>query len=135
MSETITTTYVTYYYPDAFLDESSSKPVATRDPQAIAAESEPGVFAFTFHDQVTTTVMVDGYEVPTASKALNESGMYYIDAQQMTAADVVALPGDHRILLSNMEANGWDPILRCRTGNFKPMQPGDEIIYTSAAVR
>jgi hypothetical protein len=126
-----TTTYVTYLYPGTFFAEESKRAVDRRDPQRTARGADPSVFAFTFHDEVTTTAVVDGQEVTLSSKAINKSGRYYIDAQPFTAAQVAALPGDHEIVLSNMRANGWDPILKCRTGNWQPLEPGDEIVHAA----
>jgi hypothetical protein len=122
------TTYVEYLYPGTFFSEESAHPVAERNPQRIAREAPPGVFAFRLYDIATTTVHVGGQQVVTRSGALNATGRFYIDAEKLTYADVEALPGDHRILLANMRGNGWDPILRCRTGNFQPLEPGDEIV-------
>lgn len=127
MEPTITT-YVEYLYPGSFFSEESAHPVPARDPARIAREAPDGVFAFRFYDIATTTVTVGGQDVATRSSALNATGRYYIDAEKLTYADVEALPGDHRILLSNMRGNGWDPILRCRPGNFQPLENCDVII-------
>jgi len=128
MSAPQVTTYAEYLYPGVFLPEEFSAEVPERDPQKVAREAPDGVFAFRFYDIATTTVTVGGEEIETRSERLNQSGRYYIDAEKLTAADVEALPGDHSILLSNMRGNGWDPILRCRPGNFQPLQDGDEIV-------
>lgn len=125
---TETVHYVTYYYPGIFMPEESTYRIDSRDVQAALAGASQDAFAFTFHDRVITLTDVDGREIPLESKPLNESGRYYIDAQPYTAAEVQLLDGDHEILLSNMRANGWDPILRCRTGNWQPLEPGDEIV-------
>lgn len=128
MSEIKTTTYVRYLSPGSFFPEESSAAVSERDPRRIAAEAGSGVFAFAFYDVVTTTATAGGDEVRLSSKPLRESGLYYIDAEPLTAYQVGELPGDHSILLSNMRSNGWDTILRCRTGNFRPLEDGDEIV-------
>jgi len=51
----------------------------------------------------------------------------------LTSAEVAALPGDHEILLRNMEYNNWDPIVRTRLGNFQPFEDGD-VVFTEAQV-
>jgi hypothetical protein len=127
------TTYVEYLYPGAFFPEESARPVPERDPARIAREAPANVFAFRFYDVAATTVIVSGQEITTRSAAINATGRYYIDAEKLAAADVEALPGDHRILLANMRSNGWDPILRCRTGNFQPLEDGDVLIETRKA--
>ena len=129
MSDRVTTTtYVTLFYPGAFFPEESVREVGTRDPEAIAREADPAVYAFSFHDKVTTTAIIDGQEIELGSRAINKSGRYYIDAERLTAADVEALPGDHSILLANMRGNHWDTILCCRPGNFQPLEEGDVVI-------
>ena len=128
-SEPTVTTYVEYLFPGVLFPEESAHSVTERNPGRIAREAPEGVFAFRFYDVVTTTATTAGGEqVKLRSGAVNSTGRYYIDAEKLTAADVEALPGDHRILLSNMRGNGWDVILRCRTGNFQPLESGDVTI-------
>ena len=127
-TEPTVTTYVEYLYPGAFFPEESARAVPGRNPGQIAREAPAGVFAFTFYDEVTATVTTGGEEVRLRSRAIRKTGRYYIDAEKLTAADVEALPGDHKILLANMRGNRWDVILRCRAGNFQPMEGGDVVI-------
>jgi len=133
MTDPVTTTYVRYLYPGSFFPEESVREVTGRDPERTAREADPAVFAFEFFDRVKMAVVASGEEVEVGSGAIRKSGLYYIDAEPMTSADVAALPGDHSILLSNMRSNGWDPVLRCRTGNFRPLEEGDTVI--SSGVR
>lgn len=135
MSGTTVTTYVEYLSPGSFVSEESAVPVTGRDPARIAREAPASVFAFRFYDIATTTVTVSGKQVETKSGAINATARYYIDAEKLTAADVEALPGDHKILLSNMRGNGWDPILRCRTGNFQPLEDGDVVISSETGAQ
>lgn len=69
-------------------------------------------------------------EVPLASGERNKSGRFYIDAEKLNVADVEALPGDHTIMLDNMRCNRWPAVLRCRTGNFQPLQAEDSLVTT-----
>lgn len=121
-------THVVYEHPGSFFAEESGRVVDHRDPQRAADSAPETAFAFTFHEIVTSTVVVDGEEVVTRSKPLNVSGRYYLGGELLTYAQVEALDGDHRILLSNMRGNGWDPIIRCRFGNFQPFRDGDKIV-------
>ena len=134
-AEPVVTTYVEYLYPGSFFPEESAHPVTERNPGRVAQEAPGSVFAFRFYDVVTTKVMVGSEETGLASQPVNATGRFYIDAEKLTAADVEALPGDHRILLSNMRSNGWDPILRCRTGNFQPLEDGDVIISSETGAQ
>ena len=129
-------TYLTCLSPGSFYPEDSTGEVTGRDPGKTAREVSSDVFAFRYHDIAATTVTIDGEDgedVTLRSRALRKSPLYYIDAEELTAADVEALPGDHKILLANMRGNGWDVILRCRTGNFRPKEPGDVVISTKEA--
>ena len=105
-SEATTTTYVAYMHPGTFFSEESIKPVDERNPQQQASDAPDSAFAFFYFDVVTTIVIVGGERIETSS-------------------------GRHNILLSNMRDNGWDPIVRCRTGNFQPFETGKhELIKT-----
>lgn len=122
------TTYVTYLHPGVFVPEESMRQVDGRDPAQVAREAPDSAFAFSFHDIAETVVYADSEPVTCKSRPLRKSPLYYIDAGKLGIADVEALPGDHDILLSNMRCNHWDVILRCRTGNFRPLESGDIVI-------
>jgi hypothetical protein len=131
MNDTATvtvTTYVEYLYPGIVMSETSARPVTGRDPARAAREAPDGVFAFRFFDKASVTADVGGEGVLLDSRPIRESGRYYIDAEKLSAEDVAALPGDHKILLSNMHSNGWAFVLRCCTGNFQPFNDGDSIV-------
>lgn len=134
MSETTVTSYVTYYFPGTFFSEESGRPVGSRDPRQAAVNAPETAFAFTFHDVATTTAEVDGQEVKLASRAPNQSGRFYIDAEKLTADDVAAMGDDGRILLSNMRGNNWPVMLRCRTGNYQPLTEADQVITSDGVL-
>ena len=130
--EATTTTNIAYQYPGSFFSEESVNPVEARNPQQHANDAPDTAFAFFYFDVVTTIVDVEGERIETSSGRRNISTTYYIDGELLTSAQVAALPGDHSILLSNMRSNGWDPIMRCRTGNFQPFEAGKhELLVTS----
>ena len=126
--ETAVVTYVRYLLPGAFVPEETVRTVNSRDPRAAARRASPDAYAFEFFDRATAAAEVGGHQVQMNSRALNESGTYYIDGETLTATGVAALPGDHRILLANMRSNGWEHVVRCRAGNFQPFRAGDEIV-------
>lgn len=129
-TDPVVTTYVEYLHPGSLWPEETTAPTEGRDPQRAASQAPETAFAFRFFDKVTMTIVADGEETELASPRTHLSGTYYIDADELTAADVAALPGDHRILRSNMRANRWEKVARCRTGNFRPLLDGDAIIRT-----
>lgn len=126
-----TTTYVAFQHPGAFFSEESVTKVTTRNPERDAVKASDSVFAFFYFDIVTTVVDVAGERIETASGRRNISKTYYIDAELLTSVQVAALPGDNHILLSNMRGNGWDPIVRCRTGNFQPFEADKHELVTT----
>ena len=128
MTEPEITTYVEYLYPGSLFSESSARVVSGRDPGRAAREAPESAFAFRFYDRAEAGITVDGRPVMLRSAEFRATGRYYIDAEPLDAAAVAALPGDYSILLSNMRSNGWDVILRCRSGNFQPMRDGDTIV-------
>lgn len=132
ITEATTTTYVVYKHPGSLFCEESVKPVDVRNPQQQANDAPDGAFAFFYFDEVTIIVDVEGERIETSSGRRNITGIYYINAELMTSDDVAALPGDRSTLLRNMRCNGWDPIVRCRTGNFQPFKVGkDELVTVS----
>lgn len=125
------TTYVTYMEPGILYPEDYTCETPDRDAEKFAREAVASVFAFSFHDIARAAVTIDGQDVELSSRAIRKSPLYYIDAEQLTAADVEALPGDNSILLANMRGNRWETVVRCRTGNFRPLMPGDVVIRTT----
>jgi hypothetical protein len=131
-NEATTTTYVAYQHPGILFTEESVQPVDARNPQQQANDAPDGAFAFFYFDIVTTVVNVEGERIETSSSRRNITKTYYIDAELLTSDQVAALPGDYSILLSNIWYNGWDPIVRCRTGNFQPFEEDKyELVTTS----
>ncbi len=134
MSQTTVKTYIEMLEPGSFFAEDYAEEVDGRDPQRDAAAAGPRVFAFRYYDVMVGETPFGHDTVPVRSKPMNYSGYYYIDAEELSVADVRALneagpdAGRLDILISNMEGNGWDPILRCRTGNFRPKEQGDTVI-------
>jgi len=130
-NQATTTTYVAYQHPGSFFSEETVKPVNARNPQQQADDAPDSAFAFFYFDIVTTVVDVECERIETTSGRRNISKTYYIDAELLTSNEVAALPGDHSILLSNMRGNGWDPIVRCRTGNVQPFEADKHVLVTT----
>lgn len=131
-TEATTTTYVTYKHPGSFMSEESVEPVDVRNPQQQANDAPSSAFAFFYFDVATAIVDVEGERIETSSGRRNISSTYYINAELMSSDKVAALPGDHSILLSNMRGNGWDPVVRCRTGNFQPFEADKHELVTTS---
>lgn len=116
--------YVTFLYPGILFPEESTYEVETRDPAKL--DIPKGAYAFTFHDQEVTT-----FEGETLTgKPKNHSARYYIadNACVYTLEEVKNLFPDKRILISNMEGNGYKRVIRCNKGNFQPFEDDDVLI-------
>jgi hypothetical protein len=68
-----------------------------------------------------------------AADGSRKSYRIYI-GELLTREDVAALPGNHEILLRNMEYNeDCNPIMRTRCGNFQPFGENDVVLSEVSA--
>ena len=121
------TTFVELLYPGSFYPEEEESFVTERNPEEIAAKY-PRCFSFQFYDQVVKDVKVDGEKRTVRGPKRNVSPKYFPGASLFTAAELKKLNGDYSILISNMECNGWQHVVKCRTGNFQPFEKDCELI-------
>jgi hypothetical protein len=113
-------TYVEFYYPGSFMSESSSHEVESRDrPASIPVNA----YAYSFYDREET--VVDGEKLVGLIK--NRSPMTYF-GQTMTIDEVKRNVPNCNILVSNMECNGWEKVVRTKLGNFQPLNEGDVVL-------
>jgi hypothetical protein len=117
---------VEYQFPGVLFAETSSKRVTMRDPLEAVVMAPDESFAFRFYEVTEAPDL--GKEFNVTSVPRNFSGWHYIDAQIFTLEDVDAMGDDFHILASNMRCNGWDRVVRCRTGNFQPFETSDTIV-------
>ncbi len=115
--------FVTFYYLGIFMSEESSQEVESRD--VMALDVPDSAFAFEFWERTETEV--DGEALKGQPK--NRSGRYYPEGRVMSVADVLVEDTDNRILVSNMENNGWDHVVKTRRGNYQPFLATDRVIY------
>ena len=131
VSGAVTTTYIAYLTPGSFMSEESTRKVEKRNPEEDIKEAPEYAFAFFYFDIVKTSVKVGDEQVDTSSGRRNISNRYYIDAEVLDLKAVEALEGDTEILIRNMKGNGYDQVVRCRTGNFQPLDEKDVLLTTS----
>lgn len=113
--------YVEFMYPGAFFSETEVREVKERDPTKL--EVPQGCFGYRFFER---------QEVQEGGETLfgqprNYSGTTYF-GKAMTIADVKREMPDAKTLISNMENNGWDKVVKTRRGNFQPLQLEDRVI-------
>ncbi len=121
------TEYVEMTMPGAMLSESSSEPLNGRTIEQIAQEAPRGVFALKTYKQAEGSLDIGGRSIPMSSKPFDESGLAYIDGQVYTLEEVKKLP-DAGNVAGNMESNGWQKVVRARTGNWQPFLEGDSMV-------
>ncbi|MCL4384523.1 hypothetical protein M1116_03645 [Patescibacteria group bacterium] len=119
-----TRSYVEFYYVGVFFDEHTTKEVTNRDEYEV--EVPEGVYAFRFFDVKSLEVV----GIRLKSDRLNVSPMFYYGGRVMNAEEVKKLEKEPETVLRNMKVNGWDKVIRCRMGNFKPFLPGDILLKT-----
>lgn len=114
-----TKTYVQFLYPGTIVAEISTHEVADRSDPIVP----DGAYGYSFFSR--TEMIVNGEKL--IGEVRDRSGHTYI-GEVMTAEQIERLPGDYRILLSNMRSNDWPNAVRTVRGNFVPMQTGDRVI-------
>jgi hypothetical protein len=115
--------FVTFYSPGTFVAESTTKPIPSWDVKLalemvkfIVERHNATPYAFHFSTREQGEEDLDSRETKT-------SNLYYLHGKVETLAQVKAraLPKE-KILLSNMECNGWDRIITSTRG-WKWTQP------------
>lgn len=122
--------YVEYYFAGSFFIESSIKPTKDRNVKNLKVPDE--AFGFQFFDIIETTKTKNGKKITSKSNPLNASPIYYYGGEIMTIAEVrkKKIPNAHTII-SNMKANNWSKVIKCRTGNIRSFDKGDIYINTT----
>ena len=115
--------FVTFLSPGTFVNEETTKSIdswdvetATEMARAITERHNSKPFAFYFSTRERGENDLESHEA-------KRSGRYYLGGEIETIDDVRARNNpDERILLSNMECNGWDRIITNRN-SWKITQP------------
>lgn len=129
---------VEYLHPGAFLPERSTRELerwygdhtaglTLCFPEALEHMPD-SAFAFRLYSVEEAPDLGPDFHVTAVAKY--HGGRFYVDAVAFTQEDVEALGVEYEVLLSNMEANGWDWVLKCRTGNWQPRNDDDLLIFT-----
>lgn len=116
--------YVEFLYPGLFVSEASVEEIAERDVKKV--ELPDNRFGFCFFDRTVT--VIDGQTLTGDRK--NVSGWYY-QGEKMTLEQVKAVFGNdsnYRILISNMEGNGWNAVVRTKFDQFMPLEDNDTVL-------
>lgn len=120
--------YVEYFFPGILMSEHTTRKLTAGGTRVAAAlEQLPeGAFAFRLFELPIVPADTDEYQV--IPKRKNESKMFYPEGTLHSIAEVESWGEDYRILASNMRGNGWNTVVKCRTGNFQPFESGDVVL-------
>ena len=127
--ERVTVRYVRFLSPGSFVANEWTMPVESADPSAVVWPDN--AYAFTIHERVD---MLDGQET-FKGEAKQIGPVYYHPNSRIDTQAVVAARGDprDRILLENMECNGWPAVIYSRWGNWPQPYEADKTRILSAA--
>ena len=113
------TTYVEIYYPGSLFPETSTKQVPDRSP----IELPGGAYAYSFFDR--EEVQAEGETL--TGKEKNRSGMFYT-GELFTIKELKERHPEKRVLISNIEGNGYSKAVLTRAGNWQPFAENDTMI-------
>lgn len=111
--------YVEFVYPGIIVSESSSREIESRE---APVEMPAGAFGYRFFDRVEQ----DAGEETLYGKPKNRSAWHY-QGEIWTVDRVKAELPNERILISNMRGNGYDRVVKTRSGQFIPLEPEDQV--------
>lgn len=122
-------TKVEYIDGRRFFHETTSRDVVSRDAEAALRECPRGHYGFRFYDiEYQIAKREDGSEIEVDHKRVNISGTYFIDGTVYDKVGVSRHVPDSSALLSNMESNGLNHVVKTATGSFQPFLDRDEIV-------
>lgn len=117
---------VEYLLPGFMWPEETIRELPERSVKAAVKKAPERAFCFTLYDIEEAPYFGPDYKIVPVPK--NKSGRYYLGGEIFTIDQVRVLYGDDSILLSNMQNNDWDRIIRCNTGNWQPFTESDTLI-------
>lgn len=122
--QTTTRYYAEFQYPGTFLSESSTR--AVDDPQSIEWPER----AYSCRTFARTVMVIDGEEL--RGKARDYSPTTY-RGEVFDLERVKREHPDKRILIQNMQGNGYDRVVRTAFGQLFPINDTDIVISPETA--
>jgi hypothetical protein len=120
--------WVTYLFPGSFFNEEGSVKLTSRDQIEALKKMPRRAFAFSLYDvEVRTGVLEDGEKIVNR-RTVNKGNKFYPDGAIYSKQDVAREFGIDSILYANMDCNDWKRLVKTRTGNFQPLEEGDEVV-------
>jgi hypothetical protein len=113
-------TYVEFLFPGAFVSESNTEKVESRDAEIVLPR---GAFGWRFFERQEWDT---GEEVLRG--AARNHGPWTFVGDVLTLDEVRAQLPDKHILITNMEVNGIERVVYTKAGQFIPMDEVDRAI-------
>jgi hypothetical protein len=114
--------YVEFLYPGLIFGDTSSEEVQDEDPKKI--EIPERATGFRFYSQ--TESVTEDNEILRGKKK-DYSGWYY-KGREMTLEDIKREIPNERILISNMEINKWNRVVKFDCGQYYPLEDKDVVL-------
>ena len=117
----VTKSYVEKIYRGILFSEPSVEEVTERDPMQV--ENDGQMQGFRFYDK---EYVVDGKKSYDGETSNYSNWIYF--GKRLSLDEIKAKYGnnpDYRILISNMECNGYNSVCHTQAGSFLPMEEGD----------
>lgn len=115
--------YVEYVYPGCIVSESSKREVTDRIPELAREKMPEGAFGFRFMDRQEMTSNGE-----TLSGEFKDIGSWHYEGTMYTIEEVKSLFPDKEILISNMECNHWNRVVKTKFGQFINLNDGDVVL-------
>jgi hypothetical protein len=121
-------TYIAFFYEGETWREPMVQPVEDRnDPTTIP----PGALAYRFFE-LKNNAKIPPEEITTEviqGMGINESGRTFVDGKVLSEEMVKTSVPNSRMLLSNMQVNGWNYLVEARQGSYIPLVEGDRVVH------
>jgi hypothetical protein len=112
--------FVEFYYPGSFVSETDVKEIKNRNQNI---ERPKNCFGYRFFDKEVITKNGEVLE----GKKKNISNMTYF-GQKYSLKEVKNQFPYLKILISNMECNEWNYVVKTIQGNWQPLKDDDKVI-------
>jgi hypothetical protein len=111
--------FVKFYTPGTIVSDTWSEDIDS--PEVSKIKWPKNAYCFEVYEQAVTTV--DGEELSGTAKQIGPT-WYHPDSKIETLAEVKKMRPGERILISNMEGNGYKAVIWTRWGNWpQPYDP------------
>jgi hypothetical protein len=124
--ETTRRKMVEYALHVGFFAEYDAFEVPTWDIAKAQKNMPKHAYGFRFYESVTKTVTEDN-ETFVKTESINKGPWHYV-GQAKTLAEVKLERPQSKILIANMEGNGWDTVCVTIQGNTVPVEENDIVL-------